>query len=234
MQLIPVIDLKRGKVVRAHQGDRERYQPVSGSKICSNAEPASVAAALISAFHCEAIYVADLDAIEGTGNHNEHLEAIGSSYPDTAVWLDAGFRAYLQLARWRRFPNVIPVIGSETVLSMGAYIEILTHFPNAILSLDYRNETFLGPTGLFERPSAWPGRIIHLNLAHVGGNGGPDIAGLRDTMQKAAGRMTFLGGGIRSLDDWRTVAQTGAAGALLATALHNGAITPTATRESLS
>ncbi len=64
-----------------------------------------------------------------------------------------------------------------------------------------------------------------MNLAHVGTAQGPDIGGLTSIVAKAEGRAVFAAGGVRDARDLAAIEGAGASGALVATALHTGAIT---------
>ncbi|HTH61053.1 MAG TPA: HisA/HisF-related TIM barrel protein [Paraburkholderia sp.] len=90
MQLIPVIDLLDGHVVRAERGQRDRYRPVRSSLVATS-EPLDVARALVGACRANTLYVADLGAILQRGAHAAALAALVRALPDVAIWVDAGF-----------------------------------------------------------------------------------------------------------------------------------------------
>src|SRR4051794_18789050 len=89
MQILPVLDLLGGVVVRAVAGRRSEYRPlVSG--LTPSTEPLAVATALRERFGWPDFYVADLDAIGGgepAFGVFEQLHAAGFR-----LWLDAGVR----------------------------------------------------------------------------------------------------------------------------------------------
>src|SRR5687768_13058331 len=87
MQIVPVIDLKRGLVVRGIGGRRDEYRPVVSSLVGSP-EPGGVAQALVSQFAPNEIYVADLDAIETGEPDIAAWRAISGEGP--RLWIDAG------------------------------------------------------------------------------------------------------------------------------------------------
>ena len=65
---------------------------------------------------------------------------------------------------------------------------------------------------------------IVLDLARVGSGAGPDVELIAE-IHAAFGDLELLaGGGVRDVADLRALAEAGAAGALVATALHSGAI----------
>src|SRR4051794_23384809 len=89
MRLIPVLDLKEGRIVRAVGGRRSEYRPIV-SCLVATAVPGDVAAALASVYHPRELYVADLDAIGGASPAVAVYEEIRQ--PKTALWVDAGVK----------------------------------------------------------------------------------------------------------------------------------------------
>ena len=66
--LIPVIDLKDGGVVHARAGKRADYRPLETPFGLAD-DPVAIARALLAVTDSPILYVADLDAIAGTGHH---------------------------------------------------------------------------------------------------------------------------------------------------------------------
>ena len=66
MEVIPVIDVAHGEVVRAVKGERSAYRPIE-TPLSSSSEPAELARGLAKLFPFRTLYVADLDGIEGRG-----------------------------------------------------------------------------------------------------------------------------------------------------------------------
>lgn len=93
MQVIPVLDLLDGHVVRAQRGDRTTYRPIR-STLTGTSEPLVVARALIAATAARVLYVADLGAILERGPHHAELAALRAALPDIEIWLDAGYADY--------------------------------------------------------------------------------------------------------------------------------------------
>src|SRR4051812_22723799 len=87
MRVIPVIDLMNGQVVRAVAGRRSEYKPIQ-SQIATDAQPATVASALLERFGFEMVYVADLDAIQGRSPNVTAWEQIRGA--GLSLWLDTG------------------------------------------------------------------------------------------------------------------------------------------------
>ena len=91
-----------------------------------------------------------------------------------------------------------------------------------ILSLDFRGPAFQGPPEILDDPSAWPARVIAMTLARVGSGAGPDVERLAGVRRMAPGRRVYAAGGVRDAADLAALAHAGIAGALVATALHDG------------
>jgi uncharacterized protein related to proFAR isomerase len=119
------------------------------------------------------------------------------------------------------------VLGSESLSSLDDYEHARGRAgPNAPLSLDFRGDAFVGPPELLAEACLWPNRIIVMTLARVGSGEGPDLARLGDIIARAGSRAVFAAGGVRHADDLKALRDLGVAGALVATALHQGRIVP--------
>jgi uncharacterized protein related to proFAR isomerase len=118
------------------------------------------------------------------------------------------------------------VLGSESLNSLRDYERARQQAgPAAPLSLDFRGDRFIGPPDLLEDAALWPDRVIVMTLARVGSGEGPDLARLGSIIARAGPRTVYAAGGVRNADDLRALREIGTAGALVATALHSGAIT---------
>src|SRR5258706_15868035 len=85
MDIIPVLDLRGGIVVRAHRGQRDQYRPLE-SPLSPTSDPADVMRGLYSVYPFRTFYVADLDAIMGTGNNEAAQRRLKAEFP-AAVFL---------------------------------------------------------------------------------------------------------------------------------------------------
>ncbi len=222
--VIPVLDLKDGFAVHAVAGRRADYAPIV-SPFGSADDPTSVARRLLAATGSPALYVADLDAIEGTGNHFELLRGLSYALPDTTLWVDAGFSDVADCAFWLPLGATL-VIGSESLEAVDDWREIHAAFGDSVvLSLDRGSDGERGPEPLFSDPALWPSRLVAIDLARVGTGDGPDLNRLRTILAMADGRAVFSGGGVRNAGDLAAIKAMEARGALIATALHTNAIT---------
>ena len=223
MEVIPVIDLKGGAVVRARHGDRASYRPIE-TPLSPTSDPLDVVAGLLSVHAFRTLYIADLDAIEGRGSSSAILDRIAKSFPQLSLWVDNGC-ADLDAARdfLTRVPATSLVLGSESQKAT-ALVAALQDNPRVILSLDFRGEEFLGPQALLSNATLWPARLVVMTLARVGSGAGPDFDRHASIRERAGGRAIYLAGGLRDRSDLAAVKASGAAGILVASALHDGRI----------
>lgn len=223
MQLIPVIDLKGGEVVRAFKGERSSYRPIV-TPLAPSSAPKQVVAGFLRLFPFQTIYIADLDAIERRGGHAETILSLSEDFPELRFWIDDGANDEARLRRWLDAPRIDPVVGSESLAS-SALTPRLANDPRVVLSLDFRGESFLGPADVLAGPRHWPQRVIAMTLARVGAFEGPDVERLSSIGRQAEGRRIYAAGGVRGAADLDALARIGAAGALVASALHDGRLT---------
>jgi len=226
-EIIPVIDLRHGVVVHARRGERERYRPID-SPLVSSSAPLKVVRALLDTFGLRTLYIADLDALVEQRPQRDVLERIAAAFPACTLWLDAGIGDATDLARVVWPANVVPVVATETLCGTSA----LPGFgPKTqwILSLDHRAER-VDPARAWEDVGDWPERVIVMTLERVGNEGGPDFERIAVTQAHAARQgcsvSVYAAGGVRSRSDLERLSAQGVRGALIATALHSGALSP--------
>lgn len=221
MKLIPVIDLKSGEVVHARHGDRDNYRPIA-SPLCDGSRPEDVVAGLLGVYPFDSLYIADLGAIEGQGDHRREIAALASSFPQLDLWVDCGLGDVDSCRVWLAQNAGNLVLGSEAMREPGILTRLHGNVPaeRLILSLDYRGDRLIGPPDLWDQAADWPSRIIAMTLARVGSGAGPDLARLDEVKAHARGREIFAAGGVRGGEDLLELARRGISGALVASALH--------------
>ncbi|XSG82734.1 MAG: HisA/HisF-related TIM barrel protein [Methyloligella sp. ZOD6] len=222
--VIPVLDLMGGQVVHGKAGARQSYRPIV-SPFGSADDPAAIAKALCGLTGLDALYIADLDAIEGKGDQAALCCALKRALPEIEIWLDAGFTAG-EPARRCLSEGLTPVIGSECLADMARWAAICAAGGDElVLSLDFDQAGFRGPDMLLAEPDLWPARIIVMTLGAVGSAAGPDLARLEEIAKRARpGTLLYAAGGIRGIGDLEAAADAGTSGALIATALHRGTL----------
>jgi phosphoribosylformimino-5-aminoimidazole carboxamide ribotide isomerase len=224
MQIIPVIDLLNGVVVHAKRGKRQDYQPIQSRLTASN-HPLDITAALFELYPFQTLYIADLAAICGAGNHNPDIEAISLAYPNVTIWLDCGIGQMNARALYLG-GNIRPVVGSENIQSLQDY-RAISYACNSkhALSLDYSATCAMGIRELHNSARFWPDDTICMTLSAVGSGQGVDIDRLNEIIRMNNSRKTpsniYAAGGIRHANDLITLKKMGVHGALIASALHN-------------
>jgi phosphoribosylformimino-5-aminoimidazole carboxamide ribotide isomerase len=234
MQIIPVIDILDGQVVRGVAGRRSEYRPVE-SRLTTATDPASIALAFREQLGLTTIYVADLDAIVHSRPNWQVYQDLAEQ--EFALWVDAGLRS---------------VDDAEAVLDCGVtgVVAGLETWPHAellhqlvltcgrdrvIFSLDLRDGSPLAnPDGWAsndpfeiadEAICAGVSQLIVLDIAQVGiGQGVRTLDLCRRLTNQFPDVTVITGGGVRNVDDIRPLTAVGVSGVLVASALHNGAL----------
>jgi phosphoribosylformimino-5-aminoimidazole carboxamide ribotide isomerase len=220
--IVPVLDLKAGRVVHARAGERAQYRPIE-TPLAAGSEPIAVLEGLLAVAPFRRFYIADLDAIAGRGDHRAAIADLSRHHPEIEFWVDGGIAtadAALALAE----TGAVPVLGSETLATATELAATARRLGAArcVLSLDYRGERFLGPAAIEADAAAWPERVIVMTLSRIGGGAGPDFERLSAIQRRAGARRVFGAGGVRDRTDLEKLATMQLAGVLVATALHDG------------
>jgi HisA/HisF family protein len=242
MDVIPVLDLMKGRVVQGERGQRHRYRPIE-SLLVAGSEPVAVAQALHRETDCPAFYVADLDALMGVGDHRDVIGALRDQL-GTDLWVDAAVDSPAAALRLLAMGATRAIVGTETLPDLAALRDIAGELPaeRLLVSLDMGAEgvisrcpelSGLQPLAALETlcTAAALTSVILLFLEQVGTGAGLDIATLQAARQAFPSLTLLSGGGVRAPDDLRVLAALGIDGVLLATALHRGWITAADLRE---
>lgn len=233
MEIIPVIDIREGKVVKAIRGERNKYFPLEDSSLVMSSDPLRMASAFKQELNLNKLYIADLDSIEQKGDNFLTLEALKQLGIEMMV--DIGIRDRDDLRE--KIINIIDylILGTETLLSLDVVkyaIEMKTT-DKVIVSIDLKDGKILKRYREFISPEvslkilydAGIRNFIILDLARVGTLEGPSQK-LKDFMSyfNRAGLSIFLGGGITSIKDITQLEKIGIKGVLIGTAFHKGFI----------
>jgi phosphoribosylformimino-5-aminoimidazole carboxamide ribotide isomerase len=220
MDIIPVLDLRGGTVVRARMGQRDQYRPIE-TPLSPTSDPIDVMRGLCSVYPFKTFYVADLDAIMGTGSNEPAMRRLKAEFPDVAFWVDNGAAEFSSAQRWLDGKLGHLVVGSESQKDM-ALVQRLSQHDRIVLSLDFRGQAFQGPPALLRDAKSWPRRLIVMTLSRVGSSSGPDFDRLHAIRDMATDREIYAAGGVRDRADLVALKRACIAGALVATSLHDG------------
>jgi phosphoribosylformimino-5-aminoimidazole carboxamide ribotide isomerase len=233
MKIVPVLDLKGGIVVHARRGQRAKYAPLR-SPLVEGSEPVPVARALCAVCRTDDLYVADLDALCGAPVDEPMLAALARV---AAPWVDAGATTPERVAALARAGVARNVVGTES-LGPGALTARLFAEPSPplVLSVDMREGKLISPDPELagrEPPAAVPlakmlgvRELLVIDLARVGSGSGPPLEAVAQVAAALPGVAVYAAGGVRNDGDLRALESAGATGALVATALHEGRLTP--------
>jgi phosphoribosylformimino-5-aminoimidazole carboxamide ribotide isomerase len=233
MRIVPVLDLKGGIVVHARRGQREQYAPLR-SPLVDGCEPVPVARALCRDGQTSRLYVADLDALAGEPVDVATLAALSAV---AELWVDAGAAAPERAAELARAGAARNVLGTESLGPDAPGVGYAAApLPPLVLSIDLCDGRLISPrpelagrspaaaaplaTGLGVR------ELVVIDLARVGSDSGPPLRAVAELAAALPGLAIYAGGGVRDDADLRALQSAGATGALVATALHEGRITP--------
>jgi HisA/HisF family protein len=233
MRIVPVLDLKGGIVVHARRGQRADYASLR-SPLVEGCEPVAVARALCALSRTTSLYVADLDALAGQPVDEATLAALASV---AEPWVDAAATTPEGAAALHRAGVARNVLGTESIgpdaLAEGL---LAAHGPPRVLSVDLREDRLISPdpelAGRDPAAAAPLARalgvreLLVIDLARVGTGSGPPLDAVADLAAALPGVAVYAGGGVRDDADLRALESAGAAGALVATALHEGRLTP--------
>jgi phosphoribosylformimino-5-aminoimidazole carboxamide ribotide isomerase len=232
MAILPVLDLMQGQIVRGIAGRRDEYRPIV-SQLVASAEPLLVAETLRERFGFNEFYLADLDAIQGGQPNDAIYDALVRR--GFALWIDAGVSSAAFLAT----PNARLIVGLESVQGPDALAQIIRNLRHGsvVFSLDLKDGLPLGKIGAWGSTDPWTiarraieigvESMIVLDLARVGVGGGTGTEELCVRLKQTYPDLQLTaGGGVRGMDDVRRLHSLGVDYVLVASALHDGRITP--------
>lgn len=241
MRLIPVLDLKGGLVVRGVGGRRDEYRPVQ-SQIARSADPIDVAVSLREMFGFREFYIADLDAIAGGAPHEGVIRELIRR--DLRLLVDAGLRD-VATGRGLLDAGVTRVVAAlETSPGPDHLRALLNAFgPDRVtFSLDMKAGALLTPgdggwSGATGSASALDTAarvldcgvrsLIVLDLAGVGERRGVPTLDLCRAVRSIAPDIELItGGGVRHTGDLEALEAVGVKGVLIASAVHDGSLSP--------
>lgn len=237
--MIPVLDLKAGRAVMARRGLRDAYAPAPS--VLVPGRQAGDALALARAFHkrlgCSEWYVADLDAITGGPPQRALVRALAAlDGGGGRLLVDAGVADAARAREAVSDGAARVVVGLETLPSFDALHDIARAIGHerVVFSLDLREGRPLLRQGAPSRGTALElaraavvagaTAVLVLDLARIGTGCGVDLALVGELRRAHPDLELLAGGGVGSARDLERLADAGVEAALVATALHGGAL----------
>lgn len=245
-RIVPVIDMLAGRAVRAVAGRRSEYQPLE-SMLVRGSDPVELATALYERHGFQEIYVADLDALQGSPPQFGLLRRIAELPVRLLVDLGIGRPEEVERTRHELPANgACFVLATEASPDVAAFADCLAELrapARAALGLDYLRGSFRtkqpppavaagsGAGG----PEAWIDAalranvetVVALDLDRVGSDRGfAWPSGLDASRSLDRFRRKISGGGIRSPEDIFDACAAGCDAVLVGSALHDGRIVP--------
>ncbi|QDT33348.1 HisA/HisF-related TIM barrel protein [Thalassoglobus polymorphus] len=234
MELIPVLDLMRHQVVRGIAGNRKEYQ-ANQSCLVEGSDPVETALAFKKHFNVKTLYIADLDALTGHGKSTAEISSLSKTGHNLIV--DAGAvtpQAAVDLLKCGANQVVVPL---EALPNMKALSTVLSEIGplQTVFSLDLKNGKPLEKRDQSRPPleivneaiAIGVQKMIVLDIAGVGTSRGISTVELCQQIRSAYPDVEIIsGGGVRSLSDLTPLTECHVNGVLIASALHDGQITP--------
>ena len=248
-EVIPVMDLKEGLVVRGERGERDCYQPIESQLTTAN-DLMSIADVLHQRFGFEKFYLADLDSIQKSTPIRHQNHALYSQLAEKGyrLMVDNGIRFLRDVSMLFCQGASQAIIGLEMNPSEELLKDVITTFAadQLIFSLDLYQHVPLGL--ILQSPdeaelaetekqqtylevvetvySLGYRNLIVLDLASVGTDAGLSTVSIcKDLLHHFPDLNLVSGGGVRSVLDLNEMKELGLSGALVASAIHNGSLT---------
>jgi phosphoribosylformimino-5-aminoimidazole carboxamide ribotide isomerase len=245
MQIIPVLDIAGGLAVHAQGGERTRYAPLESELVPGQVgDPVAVLRAFHATLGIHECYVADLDAIQGGAVQRSLLRELAAFHTgfSGALMVDAGTHLPEGALEVLSCGASEVVVGLETLRAFSDLKSIadLVGSSRVVFSLDLRLGNPILHPAMEDARGAGPdavalaeqaatvgaGSVLALDLGRVGTGVGVDL-GLLEGMRRRLPNIRLLaGGGVLTRLDLERMRDAGCDGALVASAIHTGRLTP--------
>lgn len=219
MQIIPAIDLKGGRVVRAPEG-AVIYDP----------DPVRRARELLAA-GCRWLHVVDLDRAFGTGGENSAIVRSIAALPGARIQLGGLLRTAPEVEEALSLGASRVVLSTELICDAQALESVAGRFPTDLLAVSIdvragkvvlrRSDTTIdsSPLALCQRVvGSGIATVIYRDLAREGTLGGPDIHAAANLV--GCGAEVILAAGFGKIDELEAAAAAGIAGVILGRAVY--------------
>jgi len=209
MIIIPAIDIKNGKVVKALSGKRNEYNPINADSGFSP-NPFIFIKQMIETYRPSTFYIADINSLTNTNNNIDLIRDIATQNKTIKFWVDTGGKIDSKLNR----KNIIPILCSENCHSI-KHINYI--YKDYIHSYDYKDK-LLGTQSFTKLNSSYKNKVILMNISDVGGDTGPSYSSIRNITKNSTIKY-YVGGGIKTIFDINRLKLMGFSGVLVSTLL---------------
>ena len=229
MELLPAIDLRRGRAVRLLQGDDQRSTSYSDA-------PLDLLAAWAKAGVARA-HVVDLDAAFGEPPQREAIAALAALPGGPRLQVGGGLRDRESIAAALAAGCERAVVGSLAARDTDLFAELARELPGRLVpAVDvrggkvavagWRERAPLALEDLCDRLAGLPcPAVLVTDVERDGALAGPNLD-LARQVARCTGLPALLSGGVRSLEDLRqAAAHLEIAGAVVGRALYEGRFT---------
>ena len=216
MLLIPAIDIKDGKCVRLRRGDPKEVTVFSD-------DPLAVATRWVEA-GARRLHIVDLDgAFSGEPVNAEVIHEIADAYPDLPIQVGGGIRSEDTAEVYIQAGVRYVIIGTKAVAEPHFVSDLCVEFPtHVIVGLDAKDgkvategwskmsrHDVIDMAQHFESDGVEA--IIYTDIARDGMMGGVNLAATLK-LAEAVNIPVIASGGVRNLDDVKSLAEIAAAG----------------------
>jgi len=231
MLLIPAIDIKDGKCVRLRQGRMDEVTVFDD-------DPRDAARRWVDA-GARRLHLVDLDgATEGAPRNGAVIRALVSEFPDIDIQIGGGIRDDDTIEGYLATGARYVILGTKAVTTPGFVADACVEFPgHIIVGLDARDgrlavdgwsrvTRFQVDDFAQRAEDCGVEAIIHTDIGRDGMLGGVNVEATA-RLARDVNIPVFASGGVRDLDDIRTLceaADAGVAGAIVGRALYEGTL----------
>ncbi len=231
MEVIPAIDLRGGAVVRLLQGDYARQTTFDDDPVR--------AARRFEADGAPRIHVVDLDgAREGRRTQRDEVRAVAAAV-GVPIQLGGGLRSQADVAEALADGAERVALGTAAIKEPALVAEALAAHgaERVVVGIDARDGVAaaegwtesgaVAATDLLERMAdLGVRRFIYTDIARDGALTSPNFAAAGDMIERAAARgaRVIASGGVADVAHLRRLAELGAEGAIVGSALYRGAV----------
>ena len=231
MEVIPAIDLRGGAVVRLLQGDYDRQTTFDDDPVR--------AARRFEADGAPRIHVVDLDgAREGRRTQRDEVRAVAAAV-GVPIQVGGGLRSHADIAEALEDGAERVALGTAAIKEPALVADALAAHgaERVVVGIDARDGVAaaegwtesgtVAATDLLERMAdLGVRRFIYTDIARDGALTSPNFAAAADMIERAAawGARVIASGGVADVAHLRRLAELGAEGAIVGSALYRGAV----------